>query len=181
MTPYRTVNYATWAIWGAVTLYALHHTGWVRAYYIEGGEGIPLAFEFFEGCYGGNRYFRLLVPPRLSLEMLMVPANLVLIGLAMAVPLSRLRASVAAYTLFTVFLTIWLSGEPRIYCWFEEIANRPIHSYKYREGITTFDMISLVARFLYLALFFSAPLKWTRSIRWSRNAPATRVNEPMWL
>ena len=178
MTPSRSVNYAVWAIWGAVTLFALHHSGWVQVFYVEGGTGIPLAFEFFTGCYGEEVLPRRADVPRVKIEMLMVPTNLVLIGLALALPWTRLRASVAAYTLFTIFVTAWFASEPRAACWAHEIANFDIHSYRlsHLEGFTLFEIISLVPRSLFLVLFFATPVKWSPVGHWTRPAPWIRSN-----
>ena len=178
MTPIRAINYATWAVWAAVTLIALYHSGWVQVFYVEGGAGVPLSFEFFTGCYGNEGWPRRADLPRVNIEMLMVPTNLVLIGIAMALRWTRLRASVTAYTLFTIFVTLWFASEPRAACWAHEAANFNIHNYRLSHigGITFFDVVSLVPRILYVSLFFLTPVKWAPVGHWTRPAPWVRIN-----
>ena len=130
MTPIRAINYATWAIWGAVTLIAALNAGWVQVSTIEAGGAFPVELEFFAildtrciySDLGGSA-------ARHHIEFFMVPVNLVLIGLAIAFPWSRLRTATAAYTLMTVAFTLMFVDEPRLVCAAPIVANHNIHGY----------------------------------------------------
>ena len=179
MTPIKAINYVTWAIWGAVTAIALLNAGWVRVSTIEAGGAFPMTLEFFviPDCY----YLSGVGEWRNFLEMYMLPTNLILIGFAIAVHWSRLRTATAALSLLTIFLTFAFAGEPRMVCiprpgW---AINLNILSYgdlSHLEGITVFDIISLVPRILFLALFFVTPVKWAPVGQWTRPAPWVRIN-----
>ena len=182
MTPIRAINYATWAIWAAVTLIAVLNAGWVRITTIEAGGAFPMTVEFFAipDCYWRSY----LGEWRNFLEMYMLPTNLILIGFAIAVRWSRLRTATAALTLLTIYLTFAFAGQPRIYCIppVDLPAYLNIHGpqdISHLVGITLFDVVSLVPRVLFLALFFVTPVKWAPVGRWTRQAHATRVGTPL--
>lgn len=182
MTPIRSINYATWAIWASVTLVAVLNAGWVRVISIEGGGAFPLTLDFFvisnTHCIFSDMTGSLV---RHTAEFSMVPANLIVIGVAMAFPRSRFGTAAAAYTLITVALTLMFVGEPRLVCSTPVVANHNIHGYSGSylsslEGITLFDVISLVPRFLYLALFLVTPVQWAPVGAWMRDGSNRRVN-----
>ena len=182
MTPIRSINYATWAIWGTVTAIALLNAGWVRIFTIEAGGAFPMTVEFFAipDCYNWSDVGEW----RNFLEMYMLPTNLILIGFAIAVRWSRLRTATAALSLLTIFLTLAFAGEPRIVCIprADLAANLNIVSYgdlSHLEGITAFDVISLVPRLMFLALFFVTPVKWAPVGRWTRHTPGNQVTDPL--
>ena len=178
MTPIRSINYATWAIWGIVTVIALFNAGWVRISTIEAGGAFPMTLEFFvipDSCYVAE----LVSLGRHYTEMFMVPANLILIGFAIAIPWARLRTATAAYTIMTIAFTFMFDEYPRILCYPPVAANYNILSFgdlSHLEGMTPFDVISLIPRFLYLALFLVTPVKWAPVGAWIRNVPKGRVN-----
>ena len=179
MTPIRSINYVTWAIWGAVMLVSVHHAGWVRVFYIEGGAGIPLTVEFFvlpDGFFAAAKCLTVDEGSavRYLTEMFMVPSNMALIGLAIAVPRFGLRTATAALSLITVGFTFEFSGYHRLHCplpagYFNEDISHLV-------GITLYDLISLVPRILYVLLFFVTPVKWSPVGHWTRPAPWTRIN-----
>lgn len=181
MTPVRAINYATWAIWASVTLVAVLNAGWVRISTIEAGGAFPMTLEFFvlpDYCFMNSDWLPSLT--RHYVEIFMVPASLVLIGFALAVPWSRLRTATAAYTLLSVALTLVFAVEPRVIC-SVPIVKSHIISYPHIDvshlvGITLFDVISLVPRVLYLALFLVTPVQWAPVGAWMRDGSNRRVN-----
>ncbi len=182
MTPIRAINYATWAIWSAVTAIALLNAGWVRITTIEAGGAFPMTVEFFAipDCYWRSYLGSHLGEWRNFLEMYMLPTNLILIGFAIAVRWSRLRTATAALSLLTIYLTFAFASEPRIYCIppVDLPAYLNIHGpsdISHLVGITLFDVVSLVPRVLFLALFLVTPVKWEPVGSWIRNVLNRRV------
>ena len=178
MTPIRSINYATWAIWGSVTFVAVLNAGWVRISTIEAGGAFPMTLEFFvmpDGFFVAAKCLTIDegAAIRYLTEMFMVPANMVLIGLALAIPFTGLRTTTAAITLVTVLFTFESSGHWRLHC--------PITVDYYRlwdlshlEGLTLFDVISLVPRILYLTLILCTPVNWAPIGLWARQVHGTR-------
>ena len=178
MTPIRAINYATWAIWAPVTLVAILNAGWVRISTIEAGGAFPMTLEFFvmrDSCYMAELYSF----GRHYTEIIMVPTNLILIGFAIAIPWGRLRIATAAFTLMTIAFTLLFAEYARILCPPLVVANHDIHDIPGAaelEGITLFDVISLVPRLLYIALFVVTPVKWAPVRTWIGHGAEKPVN-----
>ena len=158
------------------------NAGWLRISTIEAGGAFPMTLEFFVMPDGFFTAAKCLIIDegaaiRYLTEMFMVPANMVLIGLALAIPFAGLRTTTAAVTLITVLFTFESSGHYRLHCPVTVDYYRSVLSHL--EGLTSFDIISLVPRILYLALFLVTPVNWAPIGLWARQVRGNRGNESL--